>query len=292
MHKITFKFLIIALCLSHGFYAEGQSENVSQKKCDHSANSTNHSQNSKARVLHTLKVMTYNIHHANPPAQPDKIDIQHIVDIIKKQNPDLIALQEIDVNTERTGPVNEAKEIARQLDMHYFFGKAINYEGGEYGVAILSKFPMSAQKINKLPTVEETHGEPRTLTVTEISLPSGKNILFGCTHLDAQHAATNRLIQIQKIVSLAKNWKEPAIIAGDFNDVPDSKVIQILDSYFQRTCSDCPFTIPADKPDKTIDFIAFHPSESFSVSAHTVLNEPSASDHRPVVAEINILQKD
>lgn len=283
---------MIALYLSQGFYAAGQSEKKSEKNCDHSEVNIDQSQNSEKGILQSLKVMTYNIHHANPPAQPDKIDIQDIVDIIKEQNPDLIALQEIDVNTERTGPVNEAKEIARQLDMQYFFGKAIDYEGGEYGVAILSKFPMSDQKIDKLPTVEETHGEPRTLTSAKISLPSGEDIIFGCTHLDAQHADTNRLLQIQKIVSLAKEWKEPAIIAGDFNDVPDSKVIQILDSYFQRTCSDCPFTIPADKPDKTIDFIAFHPSESFSVSKHTVLNETTASDHRPVVAEINILQKD
>ena len=286
--KPILKILLISFCLIQSHFADGQS----QKKCDHSVDSKDLSQNSEAGILQSLKVMTYNIHHANPPAQPDKIDIQHIVDIIKEQDPDLIALQEIDVKTERTGPVNEAKEIAKQLDMNYFFGKAINYEGGEYGVAILSKFPMSDQKIDKLPTVEETHGEPRTLTSVKISLPSGKNIIFGCTHLDAQHADTNRLLQIQKVVSLAKEWKEPAIIAGDFNDIPDSKVIQILDNYFQRTCSDCPFTIPADDPEKTIDFIAFHPSERFSVSRHTVLNEATASDHRPVVAEINFLKKD
>ncbi|MDB5261437.1 MAG: endonuclease/exonuclease/phosphatase [Adhaeribacter sp.] len=236
-----------------------------------------------------VRVMAYNIHHANPPSRPDFIDIDAITNTIKAHRPDLVALQEVDVNTKRSGKFNQAEEIASKLGMHYYFGKAIDHGGGDYGVAILSKYPLTETKINRLPTQPGTNGEPRILVTAKIKLPNGAFVRFGSTHLDAQKASVNRQLQITEIGNIAAAEDLPFIIAGDFNATPDSEVITTLDKYFTRTCQQCAPTIPVINPNKTIDFIAFkHPAGKFSVASHQVINEKYASDHLPVVAVINV----
>ena len=236
---------------------------------------------------HKLSVMAYNIHHANPPSKPGYIDIDAIVGVIRDQDPDIVALQEVDVKTKRSNNIDEAKEIAGKLDMEVFFGKAIDYQGGEYGVAILSKYPLSEQVVHKLPT--QPASEPRILATAKVQLPDGSNIRFGSTHLDFKRDPVNRKAQINRILELAKDEQLPFVIAGDFNAAPDSDVIGLLDSQFQRTCVVCPPTIPVNDPVRAIDFIAYkHPSNKFSVVDHKVIDEKYASDHLPVIAIINI----
>jgi endonuclease/exonuclease/phosphatase family metal-dependent hydrolase len=235
----------------------------------------------------SLKVMSYNIHHANPPSKPGLIDLAAIAQVIKTNQPDLVAIQEVDVHTKRSGDtLNQAKALGALTGMHYFFGKAINYDGGEYGVAILSKFPLRDVTVHQLPSDTSTHGEPRILLVAAVSLPGGRTVYFGNTHMDAQRSAVNRELQIKKILDITAGIKEPMIIAGDFNATPESSVIQQLDQRFRRTCNPCGFTIPNVNPNKTIDFIAYTPATRFTVVKHEVIAEPYASDHLPVMAEL------
>ncbi|WP_223816101.1 endonuclease/exonuclease/phosphatase family protein [Adhaeribacter rhizoryzae] len=237
----------------------------------------------------SLRVMAYNIHHANPPSRPDFIDIDAIANAIKAQNPDLVALQEVDVNTERSGKFNQAEEIAKRLNMHFYFAKAIDHQGGDYGVAILSKYPLTETQVHRLPSKPETKGEPRVLATAKITLPNGAAIRFGSTHLDAQKAPVNRQIQIEEIGKIAATEQLPFIIAGDFNATPDSEVIAGLDKYFTRTCQNCAPTIPVINPSKTIDFIAYkHPKNKIRVASHQVINEQYASDHLPVLVVLNL----
>lgn len=233
-----------------------------------------------------LRVLSYNIHHANPPSLPDVIDVDAIAGVIKKHQPHLVALQEVDVFTDRSGKtLHQAEKLAEMTGMKAYFAKAIDYGGGEYGVAILSKFPMEATKNIPLPTAKETNGEPRTLATVVVTFPQGKKILFACTHLDAQKQDTNRLLQINKIVEILKQEKLPVIIAGDFNSVAGTTIINTLDSYFTRTCiTNCGFTIPQINPTKTIDFIAYKPADAFNVIEHHIPDEKYASDHLPVVS--------
>ena len=235
-----------------------------------------------------LRVMSYNIHHANPPSKEGFIDLEAIIKTIKAEDPDLVALQEIDANTQRSGKGNQAQQIGDALGMHVFFGKAINFENGAYGVAILSKFPIIDSKIYKLPTQAKTHGEPRILATTTVELPDGRKICFGSTHLDAQKADTNRLLQIKKIVEIAKKEQLPFIVAGDFNAVPNTPVINILDKSLNRTCDNCAPTIPANSPKKAIDFIAFKPDTNILVMDHRVIDQAYASDHLPVSALLDL----
>lgn len=235
-----------------------------------------------------IRVMAYNVHHCNPPGKPNVIDIDGIAAVINQEKPDLVALQEIDVNTIRSGKFNQAEELAKRTGMKFFFGKGIDYEGGEYGVAILSKYELSEPKVNKLPTLAGTKGEPRTLTTAIITLPTGHTLRFGSTHLDAQKANTNRELQIKEIIEIASSENLPFIIAGDFNAAPGSTVINVLDSKFTRTCQQCEPTIPIVNPNKTIDFIAFTPPTKFRVISTKVINGIDASDHLPVVAELKL----
>ena len=237
-----------------------------------------------------LTILCYNIHHANPPTKPGLIDLNAIAKVIKQYEPDLVALQEVDVHTGRSGKaLNQSRELARQTGLNEFFAKAIDYDGGEYGVAILSKYPLMDLKNTALPTAAGTNGEQRTLARATVSLPHKKKIVFASTHLDAQRNDTNRILQINAIVELLKNESLPVVIAGDFNAVPGSFVINILDNHFTRSCiSGCPFTIPVVHPNKTIDFVAFAPSSKFKVISHIVIDEQYASDHLPVLVVLQL----
>lgn len=231
-----------------------------------------------------IKAMSYNIHVANPPSKPGIIDIDAILKTIKAENPDLIALQEVDVNTLRSGKINEAEILARKLGMNFFFAKAIDHDGGDYGVAILSKYPISETQVHRLTTLSGTGGEPRVLATAKIDLGKGKFLRFGATHLDAQASPVNREVQVEEINQIATKETLPFIIAGDFNAEPQSRAIQKLDRVFTRTCLTCAPTFPVGTPKKAIDFIAFLPAGKFRILSHKVVQEHYASDHLPVLA--------
>ena len=237
----------------------------------------------------TLKVMTYNIHHCNPPSLPEgKIDITAIAKAINTAAPDLVALQEVDVNTERSGKkTNQARELARLTGMHFFFAKAIDHQGGDYGVAVLSRFPLLDSLHLPLPLPEGIKGEPRAVAAVKVKTPKGKEIWFASTHLDLKEET--RLFQAEIIVKRLAAMKEPVVLGGDFNALPSSQVISRLDSTFTRTCTaDCLPTIPTVNPRRTIDYIMFTRPEHLSATKTYVPNETYASDHLPVVAKLTV----
>jgi endonuclease/exonuclease/phosphatase family metal-dependent hydrolase len=236
----------------------------------------------------TIKVLSYNIHHCNPPSAGTLIDVDTIAGVIRKLNPDVVALQEVDVNTKRSGNVNQAELLGQKTGMKAYFFKAINHDGGEYGVAILSKLAVTGFKQYPLPTVAESKGEPRILATVTLKGANGREILFACTHLDAQSNPQNRLLQVREIASILRNNTLPVIIAGDLNAAEGSEVINNFDETFTRTCKQCAFTIPVLKPNKTIDFVGYAPATKFAVEKHEVIAETYASDHLPVNVVLKI----
>lgn len=239
----------------------------------------------------SLRVLSYNIHHANPPSKEDFIDIASISNTIKSANPDVVALQEVDVDTERSGPGNQAQMIAEKLNMHYAFARAIDFQGGEYGVAILSKYPIKNEKIYRLPSVDGSNGEPRILLTGYVEIPGNGDFLFGSTHLDSQKSSKNRLLQIEELKKITnRNQSHSILIGGDFNATPGSQEIDVLDEVFTRTCSSCSPTFPATTPKKVIDFIVYKTGkgkESVKVESHTVIKDAYSSDHRPILSVFN-----
>ncbi|WP_192350107.1 endonuclease/exonuclease/phosphatase family protein [Algoriphagus sp. Y33] len=237
----------------------------------------------------SIKVLSYNIHHSNPPSRPDLIDLDAIAKVIKESEAEVVGLQEVDVFTSRSGSdLHMAKELAELVGMPYFyFSKGIDYQGGEYGTAILSKYPLSDTKTVLLPAEEGT--EQRTISLATVTLEEGVRFQFANTHLDFS-SATNSLSQAEKIGEYFSEETSPIILVGDFNSTPDSAPIRLLDGSFTRTCkNDCAPTIPVINPKKTIDFIMYRGAEDFAVKSHRVIQETYASDHLPVLAELTLI---
>lgn len=235
----------------------------------------------------TIKVLTYNIHHANPPSRKDMIDFDAIANVISQQQPDFVALQEVDVRTGRSGRnLHEAEVLAARTGMHAYFTKAIPYDGGEYGVAVLSRYPIQQGKGYQLPNAPGSKGEPRALCTATVTLPGGRKVMMASTHLDVQRTDTDRLLQMREIARILGAAGMPVILAGDFNAQPGTAAIKVLDSAFTRTCDNCAFTIPVDQPRRTIDMIAFVPRKAFVVLQHQVIQERYASDHLPVLSRL------
>ncbi|MDN3688369.1 endonuclease/exonuclease/phosphatase family protein [Cyclobacterium jeungdonense] len=230
-----------------------------------------------------VRVLAYNIHHANPPSNPDSIDLPAIARVIRESKADLVALQEVDVYTQRSGKgLHQAAVLADLTGMYYYFSKSITHQGGEYGNAILSRFPIESAE--KIALSAEDGTEPRTLLSVQVSLPGGKKILFASTHLDFSNAS-NTARQAADITGHFEKATLPIILAGDFNASPGSDAINELDSYFKRSCEEnCPPTIPVVNPKRTIDFIFYKAAGSLAVTGHHVIPETYASDHLPVLA--------
>ncbi|MFT3749724.1 MAG: endonuclease/exonuclease/phosphatase family protein [Agriterribacter sp.] len=236
-----------------------------------------------------IKVMTYNVHHCNPPEKPDVIDVDAIAAVIKREKADIVAVQEVDVNTGRSGKINQAEQLALKAGYPaFYFAKAMDYDGGQYGVLILSRHPLSDTKTHLLPMSELQKGEPRVMASATVTLPGGKSYRFGCTHMEAYNKAS-RALQAKEICRIAGEAVLPFIVAGDLNATEGSDAINILDEYFTRTCYNCPPTFWEDGETGAIDFIAFKPQkETFNVLSHIVVQNKEASDHMPVVAALQM----
>jgi endonuclease/exonuclease/phosphatase family metal-dependent hydrolase len=240
---------------------------------------------SSGKDIETIKVMSYNVHRCNPPAKPDVVDLNGIAAVINAAKPDFVGLQEIDVNTTRSGKqLNQAKELAAKTNMNYYFAKAIDFQGGAYGIAILCKYELSDIQVYPLSSDPVTKPEARVLVTAKVVLPSGKFIRIANTHLDATSNPISRNMQIKEINAIALKESLPFIITGDFNAVAGTDVINAMDKVFTRSCVTCGLTIPADKPVECIDFIGFTTKKPFAVLSHEVISASEPSDHLPVVA--------
>ena len=224
----------------------------------------------------SLRIMTYNIRHG--AGMDDVLDLDRQARVIQDATPDVVGLQEVDSMVKRTGYINETGILAKSLGMYGTFGPAIPLTGGKYGVAILSKErPLSVRNI-PLPGKEA-----RTLLVCEF-----REYVFACTHLDLEEA--NRLTSVTIITEEAARWDKPFFICGDWNDYPTSTLISKMKRSFvllnNITNNPANYTFPAGKPTSIIDYIASYGRIARSVRNRKVINEPEASDHRPVTVDV------
>src|SRR5216684_2695936 len=94
----------------------------------------------RSAAKRTLRIMTYNIHTG--VGMDKRLDLQRIADVINHERPDLVGLQEVDRGVKRTEAKDEIAELARLTRMQFVFAHNLDYQGGQYGVAILSRFPI------------------------------------------------------------------------------------------------------------------------------------------------------
>jgi len=228
-----------------------------------------------------LRVMTYNIHVG--VGTDGKRDLPRIAAIITRCSPDLVALQELDVGTARTGQIDEPAELSRLTGMQVYFAKTLNYMGGQYGIAILSRHPIEQPTFHPLPCTP--FREPRTVLAARIAV-QGHRLRFLCTHLDATGDEQDSLPGAAQINDLFGHSDENTILAGDMNKAPASPTIHALLACWNNATHSSPrLTSPALRPRHQIDYVFYRPAGNWRVVNSTVLEEPIASDHRPLLVD-------
>jgi endonuclease/exonuclease/phosphatase family metal-dependent hydrolase len=227
----------------------------------------------------TLRWMTYNIHHCL--GLDNKVDIPGIARIINQLDPDCVFLQEVDQLTERSGQVDQTTQLMKLTGMYGHFARAIDFQGGQYGQAILSRFPVDPPRVVKLPNREDR--EQRVAVVSKVELPGYGSVQLIGTHLD--HALQKlRVEQSEQFAALAASGR--SVLAGDFNDTFDSPVLQtIMSTWSQPKLERAVPTIPSAGPKQQIDFILLRGfGEKWIYSFRTL--DTQASDHLPLLLEM------
>ena len=233
-----------------------------------------------AQAQNTLKLMSYNIKNAN--GMDNVCNFQRIANVINSTSPDVVAIQEVDSMTNRSGQKYVLGEIAERTQMHGYFAPAIDYDGGKYGIGLLTKqVPLRLQSL-PLPGREEA----RTLILAEFA-----DYIYCCTHMSLTEE--DRMKSLELVKAFTSSSTKPLFLAGDMNAEPESGFIKELQKDFQILSNPKQHTFPAPDPKETIDYIATlkQNAKGFAVISAKVINEPMASDHRPILVELRTVEK-
>jgi len=233
-----------------------------------------------------FRVLTWNIHHGE--GVDGKLDLARQAAFIKKVEPDAVFLQEVDVKTKRTGGVDQAAELGRLTGMEVTFGKAMDYGGGQYGNAILTKTKPAASRVIPLPG----GSEPRAALAVEVKdahgLSANGTLTLVCVHLDHQAAAAREAHAKQLAAEFAKT-PGVVIFGGDLNSGPADAPLQSFAAPWEipKKQGDHVLTCPCPAPRVEIDFLLLKPSAAkLETPRYEVLPEKVMSDHLPVVLEV------
>jgi len=253
-----------------------------------------------------MRVMTYNIRHGlgNDPDDPEafgEYDLDRVAEVIRRVGPDIVGLQEVDRFNPRSLGVDQPAELGEMLGMDRCFGANAFFDPGEYGLAILSRFPMVSSINTPLPSTMGWEG--RGLLEATIRVPDSGDVMIFNTHLQVGHegteaeAAQQRRAQAVMVAGRIRNLKGPVVLMGDFNAQPGDPELEpfdfLMDAWSVAGDGGPGLTIPshpATEPEVRIDVI--YVNNGFRVTSASVFTKgpaPYASDHLPVVAELEIL---
>lgn len=227
----------------------------------------------------TTRIMSYNIR--NGYGMDKVVSLERIARVINSANVEAVALQEIDSMTRRY-PIDVATIVGELTDMYPTYGASIDFMGGKYGIAILTRQkPLSTRRV-PLPC----RSEPRSLLIVELD-----DYYFCSTHLSLHEE--DRIASVAIIEQTLSQLDKPALLAGDINATPDEQSVKDMKQHFQifeKRGSGGALTWPADKPEMEIDYIALYKGNGAhaDVKEHYVMDAVVESDHRPIVAEISI----
>lgn len=235
-------------------------------------------------VAQTLKVISYNIHHGADQEEISTLD--EIGGFIRSSGADLVGLQEVDSLCNRSGNVDQMKRLAELTGMHYAFVRHYAYDGGAYGLGILSRYPVSGVRNDRI-SLSPKEGKKRSLALlsAKITLPDEREVLFSTVHFALDQPT--RLIQSAETRRLLKR-DIPVILTGDLNAGPGTKEIEQLSAYFSATGPSAAPTYPVGEPVKKIDYIFVSSRDLKKVISGKVLNDIRHSDHLPLSSEIDI----
>ena len=233
----------------------------------------------------SVRVMSMNIKegaaYAGNQSQPYS-------DLINQYKPDFIALQEVDYKTVRNGGKDWLNEVAMQTGMFPYFSKSMNYQGGGFGPALLSKYPF--YKVEKTIFRHDQAREDRSTAWMYVQLPGGGVCLrVGTLHLSLESSQ----LTIQHFASInkaffAEDELTPALMIGDYNAAPGSDAINYVKNRWQEVIPNMGSTWPSDKPTTQLDHIMGFPKMAWECTHYELIGNPKLSDHCFIVADLKL----
>jgi endonuclease/exonuclease/phosphatase family metal-dependent hydrolase len=229
-----------------------------------------------------LRIASYNIRHGR--GMDDEVDLERTAGVLNALRPDIVALQEVDEGTTRSGNVDQSRELGRLTGLDPAFGAFMDYQGGRYGMAILSRYPIDRAWSIELPP----GNEPRVALAARIVRPPADTVVVVNVHFDWVADDGFRFAQAQALAAVLDTLAYPFVLVGDLNDQPGSRTHALFEARaLQATAPEnARLTFPADAPGREIDFVFGGPHGAWQVRSARVVDERVASDHRPVVAEL------
>jgi endonuclease/exonuclease/phosphatase family metal-dependent hydrolase len=241
-----------------------------------------------------VRVLVYNIHAGKDAAgQPN---LEEVARLVRSLSADIVLLQEVDRGTKRSGGVDQLQVLMDRTEFDGLFGRTLDYDGGEYGIAALSRDGFGYEEIVPLrvtPVQARAGGsyEPRGALVTIPHTRLGRWQAI-TTHLDSSAGDEYRQQEADRLREILRERQAtgiPLMLGGDMNATPDSAVIQKLIGFGLRDAwAECGqgdgFTFPAAKPIRRIDYL-FLTGSLRCTSAQVI--ETQASDHRPLLVVLN-----
>ncbi len=241
----------------------------------------------------TFRVMTYNI-------QSGHGNLEATAAAIRATRADVVALQEVDDHwAERSGFADQASILGERLGMNVRFAPIYRIPADapgrpirEFGVALLSKFPIVAwsnDTLTRLSTQERNPVPAPAPGLLEATLDvHGTRVRVFNTHLDYRADPRVRRQQVAEMVARIGDASSPTIVFGDLNATPSAPEIAPLLARLHDAWSAGSgngFTYPADAPSKRIDYVLV--SQHFRARDANV-PDTQASDHRPMVADLTL----
>lgn len=225
----------------------------------------------------TIRVMTWNIHGAlgrNP-----RFDLMHVVELIRKWNPDIVALQEVDSRRAFADGINPFEFLPGAIGVYGIGAKSLTTKDGDYGQMLISRWPMEKHEVRDISFPER---EPRRAIRAEVETPFGPLIVVA-THLGL--SMRERRGQAHGLIELAAG-NGPAIVIGDFNDwFWAGSVRKVLSRTFGgRTRFR---TFPSRFPLLRLDRIYCRPRAAL-VASYVDRAARAISDHLPVIADLRL----
>ena len=240
-------------------------------------------------------VLVYNM-HAGKDAKGVG-NLPRIAEIVRETGADVTLLQEVDIDTRRSGRVDQPSVLSDLTGLRPVFGKTLNYDGGLYGIAVLSRWPVTHDTLFSLrvtPRQERAGGsyEPRGVLHVLISTPHGPLHILN-THLDPSANDRFRRQEATELLRLADKLRssgETVFIGGDLNAEPDSRVLEMFtEAGWNDAWDGCGEgegkSFPYDTPVKRIDYLLLGPGTT-CVYAEVLATD--ASDHRPIIFHIRM----
>lgn len=242
-----------------------------------------------------LRVLVYNIHAGKDAGGVD--NLERVAALVRDARADLVMLQEVDSVTRRSGGVDQLALLARATGLHAAFGSTLAYQGGQYGIALLSRYPIRSHRVFPLPNdpPQPRAGgsrEPRGALHAVVTLPDGDLHVIN-THIDASADDTWRRQEAARLVAISDSLRAAGarlVLGGDLNSTPESAVQALVRGAALRDAwtqcgAGADGTFPAAKPVKRIDYLYL--SGGLDCTGARVI-ATDASDHRPVLVQVTL----